>query len=228
MKQSILLIPVFAMFITTFAFGQGKNSPDYVQNLKVYARAMKYNDISAATNALYNLIAMEPRNDTLLTSLARLYFDNQKFISSILVSNDILSINPNNIPALEISALSKESIGAKEKALEDYESLYMKTEDLTTLYKIGFLQYELKRYNEATTTTDILLEKDSIANIPLYFPVEDNSQQEVSMKASVYNLKGLINKEQGKKDEAKKNFQEALALYPEFFLAKENMKTIDE
>ena len=223
---SVILILGIASGI--YAQNAVKSSEDYQRNLRVYARSMKYNDAEAATNALYNLVVMQPRNDTLLISLARLYFDAQKFIPSILVANDVLSINPDNIAALEISAIAKENIGATEKALEDFESLYLKTEDLNTLYKIGFLQYELQKFTEAATTSDILLAKDTVKQIQLYFPKEDQSQQEVSMEASLYNLKGLINKEKGEKEKAEENFEKALELEPDFFLAQKNMEALKE
>jgi len=223
---SVILILGIASGI--YAQNAVKSSEDYQRNLRVYARSMKYNDVETATNALYNLVVMQPRNDTLLISLARLYFDAQKFIPSILVANDVLSINPDNIAALEISAIAKENIGATEKALEDFESLYLKTEDLNTLYKIGFLQYELQKFTEAATTSDILLAKDTVKQIQLYFPKEDQSQQEVSMEASLYNLKGLINKEKGEKEKAEENFEKALELEPDFFLAQKNMEALKE
>ncbi|MGK7396312.1 MAG: tetratricopeptide repeat protein [Candidatus Cyclobacteriaceae bacterium M3_2C_046] len=204
-----------------------RNSPEFQQQAKVYARSMKYNDFNVAKSALYNLIAMQPQNDSLLFSLAYIYFDNRNYISSVLAAKDLLALNPDNLAALEISAISYENIGAKQKALDDYESLYLKNENVNTLYKIAFLQYELNRHKEAKTNAEILLDKEAVADQKLYFSTGENQQQEIPMMASVYNLLGLITKAQGNKTEAKQHFEKAIEVAPEFELAKNNLNELD-
>ncbi len=201
-----------------------KSSLYYRIQKGIYNRAIKYNDVNMAINALYNLSMMEPQNDSLLFSLAYLYFDNQNYFSSVLTLNDVLLLNPDNVSALEMKAVSLERIGAKDKALEAYESLYLKSdEDINFLYKVAVLQYELKRFNEARTNVDILLSKPDADQIKYVFPTEDNQEQEVPMRASLHNLKGLIARENGNIEEAKKQLSIALEISPEFYLAKKNL-----
>ena len=227
---SILTFLVIGLSTSSIAQEQQKinirETYDYQKNVQIYSRAMKYNDVEAAKSALYNLIAMEPANDSLLFDLAYLYFDNQKYISSILATNDLLTLNPDHLAALEISAISYENIGAREKALEAYESLYLKNDNINTLYKIAFLQYELNRFSEAKTTAEIIMDNEKSEEATLFFGTTENTQQEVPMRASIYNLLGLINKEQGNKEEAKDNFNKALEIAPEFQLAQNNLNEL--
>jgi len=224
---SIFLGAVFCFRPATSVAQQSndiKNSLYYRIQKANYNRALKYNDVNMAISALYNLTTMEPQNDSLLFSLAYLYFDNQNFFSSVLTLNDVLLLNPDNLPALEMKAVALERVGATEKALEAYESLYLKSdENINYLYKVAVFQYELKRYSESKTNVDILLSKPKVDEIKLVFPTEDNQDQEIPMRASLHNLKGLIARENGNVDEAKKQFSIALEIAPEFYLAKKNL-----
>lgn len=206
-----------------------KNSLYYRIQKGIYSRAIKYNDANMAINALYNLSIMDPQNDSLLYSLAYLYFDNQNYISSVLTLNDVLLLNPENISALEMKALSLERIGATEKALEAYESLYLKSDDnIDYLYKVAVFQYDLKRFNESKTNIDILLSKPKADELKYVFPTEDKQQQEIPMRASLHNLKGLIARDNGNTEEAKKQFAIALEISPEFYLAKKNLTNLSD
>jgi tetratricopeptide (TPR) repeat protein len=227
----ILSIYCASFFITIPVMAQEasdiKNSLYYRIQKGIYNRAIKYNDVNMAVNALFNLTVMEPQNDSLLFSLAYLYFEDQKYFSAVLTLNDVILLNPDNISALEMKAVSLERIGATEKALETYESLYLKSDDnLNYLYKVAVFQYDLKRFNESKTNIDILLSKSEADEINYIFAAEDNQEQEIPMRASLHNLKGLIAKDSGNLDEAKKQFSIALEISPEFYLAKKNLQEL--
>jgi len=192
----------------------------------IYQRAMKYNDVNVATNALYNICLLESQNDSILFVLAYLYFDNQRYFSSALTLNDVLLLNPNNLQALEMKAMSLEQIGAIDKSLEDYESLYLKSNNINFLYKMVIFQYELKRYKEAKTNIDILLSNKEADEIKIFFPDENQQNQEVVMRASLHNIKGLVAKVEGNTTEAKKQFGIALEVQSDFYLAKKNFEEI--
>jgi tetratricopeptide (TPR) repeat protein len=203
-----------------------RQSMMYRMQRGIYHRAIKYGDIYAASNALYNLCVMDPQNDSLLFMLGYLYFDNQKYLSATLTLTDVLMLNPDNIDALEMKALSLEQIGAFDKSLEDFESLYLKTNSITYLYKVTIFQFRLKRYKEAKTNIDILLSKKDADELKIYIPGENDEQQEVLMRASLHNLKGLIAKEEGNATEAKKQFGIALEVQSDFYMAKVNLDEI--
>jgi len=192
----------------------------------IYNRALKYSDVNSAINALYNICILEPQNDSILFLLAYTYFDNQKFFSATLTLNDVLLLNPDNLQALEMKALSLEQIGALDKSLEDYESLYLKSNNINFLYKVTMFQYELKRFKEAKTNIDILLSKKESDEVKLYFPAENEQQQEILMRASLHNLKGLIARDEGNVTEAKKQFGIALELEPDFYVARTNLNEV--
>lgn len=229
MKKNLIfaLIILTGVLIYTPLAAQN-NEPDLSHYKVLYQKAIKYNDMATAKNALYHMIAKEPENDSLLYTLAYLYFDSKQYASSILVNMDIVKRNPDNLGSLEMMAIAYETLGLKDKALENYEKLYLKNNDINSLYKMAFLQYDLKRYDECKTNTDILLQNKEIDDQKLIFSFEKNKQKEFAMRVSVLNLKGMVNKELGNEEVARKSFEEALAIAPDFVLAKENLDEMNK
>lgn len=226
LKKCLILLLFSFCTVSAFAQTNPKETAEYKLNKEIYNKGIKYNDLGVSKDALFRLIALDPNDVSLLDSLAYLYFENAKYISSIMVCKDILAKNPNSLAAMEMSAVSLQNLGLKEKALEEYETLYLKNNDINTLYQIAFLQFDLKRYNESKTSVNIILENKTLDSLKVVHGTSQKTQQEVPMKASVLNLKGLIDFESGNKEEAKKYFEEALKLAPEFEHPKENLKKV--
>lgn len=194
---------------------------------KKYITAVQWNDFDVAKDALYDLIIENPLNDSLIYSLAYFYYENQKYVPAVLVSQQLLARNPKSIPALEISAIGYETMGVKDRALQSYESLYLISNNIGTLYKMAFLQYDLKRFTESLATIDILFTKTELDSTKVVFTDAENKSKEYPMKVALLNLKGLIQLDHfGDKVAAKKFFEEALAIAPDFMSAKENLAKV--
>jgi tetratricopeptide (TPR) repeat protein len=189
--------------------------------------AMRFNDNDVAKDALYDLLVENPGNDSLFLDLAFMYYENQKYPSAILVCQELMARNKNNATAIELAATSFEALNIKDKALQHYETLYLQTNAYPALYKMAFLQYELKRLKECSATSDILLSKKEADELRVSYPTADNkSSKEYPIKVAVLNLKGLVAKDSGDSAGAKKLFEQALALAPDFAQAKENLSSL--
>ena len=188
-----------------------------------YQVAMRYSDLGMAKSKLYDLMIRNPENTRYMEALANIYFDNTQYPSAALVALDLLQMNDKNVGALEIAAYSLEQLGALDRALPHFESLYLLTGDNFSLYKSAFIQYNLKRYEEALNSVNMLV-KNAKADEKIGFPKSQTETQEVSMKAAALNLKGLIYLDQNSMAEAKTSFNEAISLDSTFEQAKENLK----
>lgn len=146
----------------------------------------------------------------------REYLTLSQWAPSYMISREILAIQPANTFALEISCISLQNLGLKQQALDQYESLYLRTDRIDVLYTIAFLQFELKNYNESITNLDILINNNETEKMSVSVSKNDNSVQEVFIRAQLNYLKGLIFLEQKNKDEANKFFNNALAISPDF------------
>jgi tetratricopeptide (TPR) repeat protein len=192
--------------------------------LRKYAAASRWNDPDVMKSALYDIIVENPGIDSLIYSMAYSYYENQKFASSLLICQDLLQRDSKNALYLEMAASSALQLGVNDKALQFYESLYLINENIRTLYQVAFLQYHTKRVAECKTSIDILMAKPEITTEKVVFDDAKGVPREYPIKVSVLNLKGLLLLDQNDKAGAKKAFTEALAIAPDFALAKTNLE----
>lgn len=227
MKKGLMLI--LAVSIFTMANGQNKeiqNSQLYKHYQMKYVFGMKYNDGEVAKDALYSLIALDPNDDSIKMRLCYYYFEQNQFASSLFVSADLLSRYADHADALRINAMSYENLGIRDKAVAAYESLYLKINDIGVLYQVAILQFELERFIECKTNLDIIIKDPQAKALKLNFAKNETEQQAITLEAASYNVKGMIEKKQGTKEDAKKYFEKALELEPEFTLATQNLKDV--
>ena len=192
----------------------------------IYKKAKSYNDPSVAINSLYKMIAIQPENVLLKDSLMREYLTISQWAPSYMISREILAMQPSNLFALEVSCISLQNLGLKQQALNEYESLYLKSDRIDVLYTISFLQFELKNFTESLTNLDILINNSETEEMSVSVSKSDNSVQEVLIRAQLNYLKGLIYLEQSKNEDAKKYFNIALTISPDFQNAIDRLKSI--
>jgi tetratricopeptide (TPR) repeat protein len=200
-----------------------KNSGLYRHYQMKYIFAMKYNDDMVAKDALYNLIAMDPVDDSVKMRLCYHYFERNQFASSLFITEDLLAVNPDNIDALRLNAVSYQRMGVRDKAISSFETLYLKTSEIGVLYEAALLQFELERFTECKTNLDIVIKHPQAKVLKLNLSVDDKTQKEITLEAAAYNAKGMAEKMSGNTEEARNNFNKALELEPEFELAKQNL-----
>ncbi len=203
-----------------------KLSPTAEHAWRKYNLASSWNDLELAKDALYDLIIEFPNNDSLIFALGMYYYDNQKYASSALVGQALLGREPKNPQILEMVALSYEGLNILDRALQNYESLYLVTNSVHTLYKMAILQYQLKKYPESLTNIDILLANPEVDTNKLIFQDAQKKEKEYVMRVAILNLKGMVYKDQGDKVNAKKYFDESLKISPDFVFAKQNSESL--
>ncbi|MEQ9425645.1 MAG: tetratricopeptide repeat protein [Cyclobacteriaceae bacterium] len=230
MKNILTLLITFSLLfsLTANVNAQGNSSPEYIRQLNIYKKAKYFNDPFAAKQALYNMIELDPSNAALLDSLAYEYYAFRQYTSSLIVTLEALKRNSNNLSMMELKAINWEQIGDNSKALDSYEKLFLKNNSILTLYKIAFLQLDMKNFAQAKNSSDILMGRKEAETEKITYTKQDNTTQEISMKAAIYNLKGLIAQDRGNKEEARNHFNEALKLEPEFEVVQNNLKTLSE
>lgn len=216
---------IAALLITTSIFAQTASSIE-MQQQKIKL-ALSYNDKAAAANAMYEIIAMEGAQSTYKDSLAYMYFNDAKYVSSFLVTNDILKTKPDNLELLEINAISVENMGAIDKAIEVYTELLSKTKNNFHAYKLASLQVATNNLLEAYKSikkADLL---EDTGKIKVNFQVNKNYNQSVDLKPAIAYLEGIILLNLKKETEAKLSFMRAVNLFPDFVLAKSKLTTLE-
>ena len=236
MKKNLMKVGFLLVLMTTASFyselqAQAQSVRDtqlYKLYQMKYVFGRKYNDSNVAKDALYSMIAMDPNDDSLKMVLCYYYFDQNQFASSLFVSLDMLARHPDHEDALKINAMSYENMGVRDKAIDAYTSLYLKTNDVNVLYQTALLQLELERYNECASSIGIIMKDPQSKALKLKFAKSDTEQQEVTLEAAAYNLKGMLEKQQGDKEQAKQSFEKALEIEPDFALPAQNLKDLSK
>lgn len=204
-----------------------KNEAQIERAKQKYNRSLKYNDFAVAKDAIYDLIILEPNNNSYLDSLAYMYFEFNQYASAALVSRDALKKEPNNQMMLQIGAKSLDQLGALDQSLKMYQKLYNISDDGFVLYEVIQKQYDLKQYDDAMINSELLLGKRIVEGSRVYAKDEAGNEIEVPFKAVIKNLQGMIARAQGDEESAKKYFNSALSLAPNYALPKENLNPKD-
>jgi tetratricopeptide (TPR) repeat protein len=198
---------------------------------KVYEMAVKYADMATAVNAAYYILAQNPDDVAWKDTLAGLYFSMQAFPQALQLSSEVLAKQPDNRRMLELQAIAFQAVGDAKSSLEMYEKLHKLTRSLYHLYQIAVLQYGLKRVGECEASLDQIIAAPEAANETINITSGSNARplrRDVKLKAAALNVKGVLFKDKGDKANAKKLFEEALKIEPEFELAKNNMEELDK
>jgi tetratricopeptide (TPR) repeat protein len=187
---------------------------------------MKYNDFLVARNALYNMLTLKPERAGLKDTLTYLYYNTNSYVQVILLGEEIIKEAPSKAEILELVAVSQQNLGMMKEALESFEKLYAISKDVYHQYNIASLQYMLKRYGECNATLQSILESADTEGVVAISDGKNESQQ-VPVKAAAYNMLGVISLEINQPEAAKQHFQQAIKLFPEFILAKNNLDKVN-
>ncbi len=219
--RNLFTITFFFMTLVTYS-----QSDNFEIQKSIYEKAKSYNDPNVAISALYNMVAIQPNNVFLKDSLMREYITLSQWAPSYMISREILELQPNNNFALEVSCVALRNLGLKQEALNEFESLYLRTDRIDILYTISQLQFELGDFNQSLNNLDILLKNDETNEMVVSVSKGENDRQEVPIRAQLNYLKGLVYIEKGENNLAKDSFTNALNISPDFQNALDRLSSL--
>lgn len=228
MKHISLII---VLFTTHMVVGQKLTQEQLKVNQlnthkKIVNQALRYNDIQTAINSMHYIVALEGDTSTYKDSLAITYYKVGNYVSSHVLSKELLIQQPKNIQLMEINAMSLQNLGAIKDAIAAYETLFAQTNTMFHGYQLANLQYSLKRLSEAKATIAQTLQCDKMEAVQLQFPVDKTKNQNVPLLAAAYNLQGLIAFELKDHNTASIAFKDALKIMPKFTVATQNANAV--
>lgn len=224
MKRTSINIILFIAALWLISCNQ-ENKQELSTKKAVYKQALKNSDYNVATQAIYDIMAMQRSETHWRDSLALIYIQQKSYRQAITVSQQQLAENPDDTLMVKVQALAYKSLNEPKNALAAYEKLYPLTQDIYHLYEIATLQYNMTRLQECMQTAKGILAHPKVkeASVSLAF---NRQNQTVPLKAAVLNLQGVVAKDLDKKKEATAFFEQALLLFPDFELAKGNLEAI--
>ncbi|NOT52846.1 MAG: hypothetical protein HOP10_16435 [Chitinophagaceae bacterium] len=224
MKKFLSVLACVLVFYGTEAQDSAAMKKHY---LKVYSQSLNYNDAAAAINALQNYIAVD-NNTAYKDTLSILYFSTKSYYSALLLAKEVYEAVPGNASAKARAAECYDELGEPGEATRLFEEVVPVTKSPYHLYKLAVCQYQLKRIGEAERTARMVIADTSSKNIGVAFTSMDGSVQAVRSNAAASNLLGVLKMDAKDYAGAKKFFQDALTMHPEFAGAKGNLEVCDK
>jgi len=194
--------------------------------LKVYAQSLNYNDAATAINALHGYLAVD-NSIAYKDTLSILYFTTKNYYSALLLSEEVYKAVPGNVDAMARTAECYDELGDPTTATRLFEQVAPVTKSPYHIYKLAVCQYQLKRIAEAERSARMVIADTTSKRIGVPFTSMDGTTQAVAVNAAAANLIGVLRMDEKKYAEAKKYFQDALTMFPEFSGAKGNMEVCD-
>jgi hypothetical protein len=206
---------------------------DPAANLKAaYALCAEYKDFVSAAPLAYQLCVAEPAQaGKWKEELAKIHFATQRHSSCLKVVTDLTANHggAEKIPLLEMAALCQEALGKKAEATAAWKAAWAKSASSSHAVRLAGLQYETGALDEAEASiySGLGAADAKTATIPL--PKTREQMQQIPVAAALHNLKAMltIKKDPTAKQAAKLELNAALALAPEFEIAKRNLKELE-
>ncbi len=226
-KILFLLLLLLVNIIAVSQIKQKKVAVNSKLAITIFKLSKNYSDGTTMINALHQIIALEGANSTYKDTLAITYYKMNNPLSCHLVVKELLEKKPNNLVLLELDAMSLQQLNAKKEAITAFEKLFALSKNKYHGYQLAMLQQSIKRLAEAMVTINQVTTCEDIKGAELDFPVDKNNTQKVSLNAAIMNVKGLIAYELKDTTLAKKSFEEAIKISPDFVLAKQNAEALE-
>ncbi len=214
--KKLITTSIFLLAVSLQA-QEPKNLLDHYS--KYYKQMQSQGDIQGVINALTHLNIIDP-NEKRKDTLAVLYMNEGRFIQA-LNTIGVESLVSDSDMAVEVKAISLQSLNEIERALPHYEELFKRKPNPYVAYELADIKIQLNDFLGALKhiTFGIANSNDDIYRN--YFDTQ--TQYQVPMRAAFIYLKGLLTfKENNEEniDKAIALMDEAIELAPNFNLAK--------
>ncbi|MCV6630163.1 MAG: hypothetical protein OIF50_09915 [Flavobacteriaceae bacterium] len=211
------IIALFVLFSTFGTYAQSQTA--LTKHYEAYYQQMKLQgDTQGMINALTHLSILKNQKETKDT-LAYIYMNNRQYmqaLNTIGIENDI---NASDI-AVQVKAVSLKALRQPERAIEQFEIMYKRKANPYLAYELADLY--IQTGNNATASIYITNGLSSVKEDMKQAFYESQPPYEVPLKAAFLQMKALIqyNNDKDNIDKAIVLLNEALALAPDFNLAK--------
>ncbi|WP_347924286.1 hypothetical protein [Pontimicrobium sp. SW4] len=190
-----------------------------------YAQMKKQGDMQGVINALTHLNVLSP-NQARLDTLAVLYMNGGKHMQALNTIGIDANASDSNM-AVEVKAVSLQSLNEPQKALVHFEELFKRTPNIMIAYEMADIKIQLNNIAGATVNIEYGISNSKDDEMRTYY--DSQTPYQVPAKAAFVYLKGLAKYKlnQSDLDGAIALLDEAIALAPNFNLALLSKKALE-
>ena len=203
--------------------GAEANSHD----IAVYHQAMKVGDFTTAISAIHSILAESKNNRSYYDTLSTLYFRNNQYPQAALSAQELLALEPKNVKMLNITARSFELLQMPDSALKYFQKLQGIEQSPEFEYQIAMTQFNMNNLRASKESANKVLSDKRADTMHMMMSYDKGGEQIVPLKAAAFNLLGTISHVEKNDEEARKYYNMALTIYPEFTTVQNNLKLIN-
>jgi tetratricopeptide (TPR) repeat protein len=183
---------------------------------------MEHGDVGTAIVSLNRIVAFDKYNGPALDTLAILYLQSGANDAALKIATRAANLNETDA-ITEVLAKSNKNLGNHEAALEYFGKLLTKNpESLNYLYEVAYANINVGRLAESVPyIQQIIAHQESATTVMKEF-IKEGSQT-LPYRAVAYNMLGYVQAQAGQDDAAIKSYEAALAIFPNYYLATNNL-----
>ena len=221
-----------AAFAATFLFACNQNAPQQTAKStagnykKLFEKSMDLKDYHTAIVAVQMMLVEDSTLLSYRDSLPELYAAINNVDACAKTIDAALNRHPKEEKFLQVKAIVQQENGDYEGVLKTYTTLYETTQKLSYLYQIGTMHFQSGKLDEASKIVEEVLAKAPNSKDSLDIFVNEQQKQKVPILAAALNFKGYIFAQNRNLPEAKKYFENAIKVFPDFVMAKRNLQQL--
>lgn len=221
--KAILTLTAAAALLVSCNKQPATNNTAQLENL--YKKSIVLKDVPTAITAV-QLILLQDSTNNLRDSLPGMYLAVQNIDACLATTEESLKRTPDNEELLKYKLLCLEQTGEADKMFELSENLYKKTGKAEYIYKVASVQLVTGKFDEASKTIDEMMTKykDSKDSVDIF--IDQAQSQRVPVVAACWNMRGYMQIQTQKYQQAAESYQKAIQIFPDFVMARRNLQQL--
>ena len=225
MKQIVSLLSL-CLFAMPILYAQDSSKTKQEEYLGLYRRALGYNDLSSAANAL-NGYLYHGGDGKFNDSLALVFYNMNNLGGAYKLAGEINTKDPKNVTALTLLADISGRAGEVKKSLEWYEKLVELAPSPYNHYQLATKQFVLERSLECKQSLQKAIADSAQARQQMVrLDIGEGYGEDVPVLAASMNMMGAIAYKEKDNAAAADWYKKAIAAFPQFVIAKQNLEEL--
>lgn len=224
--NNILFFATVAVAFSACNSAEVKQADKENSHMKLFKHCRETGDLQTAAVALNEMLLEDTVYSDWYDTLAVLYYNINNFQPASWYAGKVLEKKPKDLRMMELVAMSEQQLGRPEKVLTAYRALFKATNDFQYLYQSAAVEFSMGNIDNCKNLVDSILHSSNIEKDSIEIQIENDYSQQVPLRAAVYNLQAFLKAREGNLPGAKKDFENALRIYPDFVLAQRNLQDL--
>jgi tetratricopeptide (TPR) repeat protein len=197
------------------------------ESLSLYRRALAYDDLGTASAAITTYL-MAGGSNAYEDTLALLYYQSNNLRGAYKLAGELNARDAKNLVSLNLLADISGRAGETKTSLEWYEKLCAQNPQAFNFYQLATKQFMLERKKECRESLmKVVADSAQARQQSTVMDIGNGYTENVPVLAATYNMLGVLAFQDKNNAEARKYYELALSVHPQFVIGKQNLESLD-